>query len=66
METQEDQNASSVPIGEAAAYVGVSVDTMRRWTRSGQVKAVRTPGGQFRYYLRDLDELMAARTHGPA
>ena len=53
-----------MPIGEAAAFVGVSVDTMRRWTRAGQVKAVRTPGGQFRYYVSDLEELMVARTHG--
>src|SRR5580692_265454 len=43
-------------VGEAADYVGVSAQTLRRWDRDGQVTAVRRPGSSYRYYRRaDLE-----------
>src|SRR5919202_1520347 len=33
--------ATLVPIGEAAAALGVSIDTLRRWERSGQIEMRR-------------------------
>jgi len=43
-------------VGEAADYVGVSAQTLRRWDRDGQVTAVRRPGSNYRYYRRaDLE-----------
>lgn len=36
-------------VGKAAALLGVSLDTVRRWTDKGALHAVRTPGGQRRY-----------------
>jgi molybdopterin-binding protein len=33
--------ATLVPIGEAAAALGVSIDTLRRWERSGQIEMLR-------------------------
>ena len=36
----------SYRIGEVAALLGVSPDTVRRWADDGQLKIVRTSGGQ--------------------
>ncbi|MBU1015316.1 helix-turn-helix domain-containing protein [Patescibacteria group bacterium] len=43
-------------IREAAKLLGVSVDTLRRWDKSGKLVAIRKAGGTHRYYtVRDLD-----------
>jgi molybdopterin-binding protein len=33
-------------IGEAAAALGVRVETLRRWERAGKISTIRTEGGQ--------------------
>lgn len=35
-----------IRIGQAAAILGVGVDTLRRWERDGRVAFGRSPGGQ--------------------
>ena len=48
-------------IREAAEYLGVSKDTLRRWDRAGKLKARRHPVSNFRLYLRaDLDRFLAS------
>ncbi|ORB77959.1 DEAD/DEAH box helicase family protein [Mycobacterium timonense] len=43
-------------VAEAAAYLGVSPQTLRRWDRDGTLKALRRPGSEYRYYQRaDLE-----------
>jgi len=43
-------------ISDAAEYVGVSAQTLRRWEKEGRVEAVRHPGNGYRYYRRaDLE-----------
>lgn len=43
-------------MGEAAAYLGVSPQTLRRWDDEGKLVAVRRPGSNYRYYKRaDLE-----------
>lgn len=43
-------------ISEAAQFLGVSIDTLRRWDNSGKLTAVRKDGGVHRYYLeKDLE-----------
>src|SRR6266576_1389920 len=37
---------SFVRVGEAAELLGVSVDTLRRWTASGRLRVRRSAGGQ--------------------
>lgn len=56
-------------IGDAAAYVGVSPQTLRRWDAEGRLAAVRQPGNSYRHYRRAdlepfrLDYVQAERTN---
>ena len=40
-------------IREAADFLGVSADSLRRWDRSGKVKAIRHPVNRYRLYHKD-------------
>jgi molybdopterin-binding protein len=51
-------------IGEAAELLGVSVDTVRRWTTSGTLAFVRTSGGQRTVKRSDVARLSAERRRG--
>jgi molybdopterin-binding protein len=48
-------------IGDAAAALGVSVDTLRRWADGGRVTIVRTAGGQRRIPLSEVTRLATER-----
>jgi molybdopterin-binding protein len=52
---------ASVRIGEAAELLGVSVDTLRRWTSSGRLRVKRSAGGQRLVALADLRLLQEDR-----
>ena len=39
---------------KAARFLGVSSGTLRRLTRTGQLRAVRTPGKEIRWRVADL------------
>jgi excisionase family DNA binding protein len=44
----------------------VNPETVLRWTRRGDLPAVRLPGGPIRYRPEDLDAWLLARTTGKA
>lgn len=46
-----------VGIGRAAAELGVSPDTLRRWEAAGKIAVERTPNGHRRYNLAQLRSL---------
>jgi molybdopterin-binding protein len=48
-------------IGEAAAQLGVSPDTLRRWAEAGRVAVQLTPGGQRTVSQADVTRLAAER-----
>ncbi len=48
----------TVRIGEAAAMLGVTVQTLRNWEKSGRLRAKRTAGGQRYYVEEELKSLM--------
>ncbi len=47
-------------ITEAAKILGVSVDTLRRWDKSGKLIAIRKDGGTHRYYTEKDIEIFAS------
>ncbi|MDQ2912961.1 MAG: TOBE domain-containing protein [Chloroflexota bacterium] len=52
---------SSVRVGDAAELLGVSVDTLRRWTASGRLRVRRSAGGQRLVALADIRGLQEER-----
>lgn len=52
-------------IGEAAAILGVRVETLRRWERDGTLATSRTPGGQRRVPATEVARLLAERRERP-
>jgi excisionase family DNA binding protein len=51
-------------VGQAADYIGVSPSSIRKWSDRGLVQAYRTPGGDRRFSIDDLDELIRVGQHG--
>jgi excisionase family DNA binding protein len=49
---------------EAAAYLGVSLATVRRWSDAGHISGYRTPGGQRRFSRVQLDRFLASLDDG--
>ncbi len=47
-------------IGQAAEYLGVSLNTLRRWDESGKLIAIKKDGGTHRYYREKDLEIFAS------
>jgi len=47
-----------IPIGKTSKMIGVSIDTLRRWDKSGKLSAVRHSSSGNRYYLLEDIELL--------
>ena len=47
-------------INEASKLLGVSMDTLRRWDKSGKLVAIRKDGGTHRYYTKKDIEIFAS------
>jgi len=53
----ENTSEVTVSIGDAAALLGVSTKTLRRWADSGKIKSERSPTGQRRFFLADIKRI---------
>lgn len=52
----ETTDPDYLSVKEAAAYIGVSAQTLRRWDTAGKLRPVRHAGNRYRYYRRaDLE-----------
>jgi excisionase family DNA binding protein len=51
---------------QVADLLGVSAETVLRWTRKGDLPAIRLPGGAIRYRESDLDDWLSLRATSPA
>ena len=52
-------------VGQAAEYLGVSAASLRNWSDQGKVPVYRTPGGQRRYRVSDLDKFIESWRETP-
>lgn len=72
--TRSTRPASEAPVGrrlglstsEAARHLGVSLSTVRRWSDMGHLNGYRTPGGQRRFSVEQLDTFLESleQRHG--
>lgn len=56
--SQKGSEKRVLSVGEVAAMAGVSVDTVRAWDRQGRLPARRSPGGQRRFPLEDVESFL--------
>ena len=49
----------SVPLGDAARALGVSVDTLRRWDRAGKIRTVRDERNRRLVPAKEVERLSA-------
>jgi excisionase family DNA binding protein len=54
-------NDPLLSIGDASEYLGVSIDTLRRWEKKGKVEAYRSPGNHRYFKKSDLDNLFGKK-----
>ena len=60
---EADERDSGMRMGEAAGMLGVSVETVRRWSKDGRLAVVRTSGGQRLVARDEVARLQAQRRH---
>ena len=62
-----DERAGWLTTEEAAHYLQVSVETMRRWGRTGEIPAAKLGNrGGFRFRREDLDGFLEERRRSSA
>src|SRR3989344_1765316 len=53
-------NKELLTISEAAEFLGISIDTLRRWDKSGKLVATKKEGGTHRYYTKETLEMFSS------
>ena len=61
MRPSSSRDDERIRLGEAAEILGVSPDTVRRWSDDGQLPAERSPGGQRLVRRADVARLLSDR-----
>jgi len=55
-------NSPWLRVQQAADVLGVSANTVRRWTADGRLACQRTPSGQRRFLVDDLEQVLSEGT----
>ncbi|MTD45700.1 excisionase family DNA-binding protein [Conexibacter sp. W3-3-2] len=58
MSTTNSASRLGLTTSQAAAHLGVSLSTVRRWSDLGHLRGYRTPGGQRRFSVEQLDDFV--------
>jgi len=56
-----EEKRTLLSIGEASEYLGVSIDTLRRWAKKGKIETHRSPGNHRYFYKKNLDDLFGTK-----
>ncbi len=64
MKTDRASSRLGLSTSEAARHLGVSLSTVRRWSDAGHLRGYRTPGGQRRFTVEQLDAFLESLTPG--
>lgn len=62
---QTTKNRLGLTTSQAARHLGVSLSTVRRWSDQGALLGYRTPGGQRRFSIEQLDAFMRSLDQAP-
>ncbi len=66
MSSDRSRSRLGLSTSEAARHLGVSLSTVRRWSDAGYLRGYRTPGGQRRFTVEQLDEFLASLEQSPS
>ena len=66
MEDMNDRKKFRMTARQAAAHLGVSLVTLRKMEKEGELVPFRTPGGHRRYSLEMLEEYVESRRRSTA
>ena len=61
MQNEERPKRDLLTIGGASEYLGISIDTLRRWEKKGRIEPFRSPGGHRYFDKKTLDDLFGKR-----
>ena len=64
MASDRETSRLGLSTSEAARHLGVSLSTVRRWSDAGHLRGYRTPGGQRRFTVEQLDEFLTSLEQG--
>jgi excisionase family DNA binding protein len=59
----EHHDATLLTTSEVARKLRVDVETVRRWARSGKLRAIRLPSKQMRFLLSDVEAMTSPLAH---
>ena len=65
MSTNRATSRLGLSTSEAARHLGVSLSTVRRWSDAGHLRGYRTPGGQRRFTVEQLDTFLESLSSTP-
>jgi excisionase family DNA binding protein len=66
MTNAADRSPSLLNVGQAADFLGVSAASLRVWSDQGRLTVYRTPGGQRRYRVADLESFIDSLRERPS